>query len=57
MGERRGDYRVLVEEPEEKTTLGIPRGRWDDNIKKDIQEVWGGVMDWIELAQDRHRQL
>ena len=33
--------------------LGRPRRRWEDNIKMDLQEVRYGVMDWIELAQDR----
>jgi len=28
---------------------------WKDNIKMDLQEVGGGGMDWIELAQDRNR--
>jgi hypothetical protein len=35
--------------------LGRPRIRWEDNIKTDLHEVGGGVMDWIELAQDRDR--
>jgi hypothetical protein len=26
-----------------------------DNIKMDLQEVGWGVMDWIDLAQDRNR--
>jgi hypothetical protein len=33
----------------------IPRRRWEDNIKMDLQEVEYGGMDWIELAQDRDR--
>jgi hypothetical protein len=28
-------------------------GRWEDNIKMDVQEVGGGRGDWMELAQDR----
>jgi hypothetical protein len=34
--ERRVVYRVLVETPEGKTTLGRPRRRWEDNIKMDL---------------------
>ena len=55
MGERKRIYRVLVGKPEGKRPLGRPRGRWEDNIKTDLQEVGGGGMDWIELAQDRDR--
>ena len=55
MGEERGVYRVLVGKPEGKRPLGIPRRRWEDNIKMDLQEVGCGGMDWIELAQDRDR--
>jgi len=29
------------------------RHRWEYNIKIDLQEVGYGVMDWIELVQDR----
>ena len=38
-----------------KRSLGRPRGRWEDSIKMDFQEVgcWG--VDWIDLAQDRDR--
>jgi hypothetical protein len=43
----------LVEKPEEKRPLGIPRRWWEDDIKMDLQEVGCGGMDWIELAQDR----
>ena len=48
-------HRVLVGKPEEKSLLGRPRHRWDDNIKMDLQEVGGGCVDWMELAQDRDR--
>ena len=39
MGERRGKYRIMVGEPEWKWPLGKPRRRWEDTIKKDVQEV------------------
>jgi hypothetical protein len=55
MGEERGVYRVLVGKPEGKNPLGIPRRRWEGNIKMDVQGVGFGGMDWIELAQDRDR--
>ena len=38
---------------EGKRPLGRSRRRWEDNIKMDIQEVGCGVMDWIDLGQDR----
>ena len=60
--EERGVYRVLVERPEgrrplgrPRRRLGRPRRRWVDNIRKDLQEVGCGSMDWIGLAQDRDR--
>jgi hypothetical protein len=45
----------VLEKPGGKRTLGRPRGRWEDNIKMDLQEVsWDGT-DWIDLAEDRDR--
>jgi hypothetical protein len=41
MGVRRGIYRVFVGKPEGK----IPRHRWEDNIKMDLQEVGCGGTD------------
>ena len=45
MVEGRGVYRVLVGKPEGKRPVGRPRGRWEDNIKIDLQEVGYGGMD------------
>jgi hypothetical protein len=56
MGQSRGVYRVLVGKPEGKRPRGIPRRRWEDNIKMDLQEVGCGAMDWINLTQDRDRR-
>ena len=48
MGYNIGVYRALVEKSEGKRPLGRPRRRWEDNIKKDLQEVECGV--WTELS-------
>jgi hypothetical protein len=48
-------YKVLVEKPGGKRTLGKPRCKWKDNIKTDIQELERGGMNWVALAQDRGR--
>jgi hypothetical protein len=44
-----------VGKPEGKRPRGRARLRWEDNIKMDLQQMGCGGMDWIELAQDRHR--
>jgi len=51
MGEDRGVHRVLVGKPEGKRSLGRPRRGWGDNIKMDLQEVGGGLGDWMKLAR------
>ena len=53
MCEEMGVYRVLVGKPEGRRPMGIPRRRWVDNIRLDLQEVRCGYMDWIRLARDR----
>ena len=55
MGERRSVYRVLVGKPEVKRPLRRPRRGWEDNIKMDLEGVECGVVDLIELAQNRDR--
>jgi hypothetical protein len=51
----RDAYNILVGRPEGRRPLGRPRRRWEDNIKMDLWEIGFGVMDWIDLAQDRDR--
>jgi len=53
MVETRGLFRVLVGKPEGKRPLGIPRRRWEDNIKMDLQEVGCGVWtdsSWLKIG-------
>jgi hypothetical protein len=42
MGEKRNAYRLSVGKPERKKLLRRPKRRW-------------GVMDWIDLPQDREQ--
>jgi hypothetical protein len=55
MGEGRVVQRVLVGKPEGRRPLGRPRHRWNDNIRRDLQEVGGDCWNWMERAQDRDR--
>ena len=48
-------YRVMVGKPDGRRPLGRSRQKWGDNIRMDLQELGYGVMNWIELAQDRDR--
>jgi len=40
-----------VRRPEGRKPLGRPRGRWEDNIKMDFQDVGWGCMDWTDVAE------
>ena len=46
---------ILLGKPEGRRPLERPGRRWVDNIRRDLQEVGCGYMDWIGLAQDRDR--
>jgi len=48
-GRRR--YRVLVGKYERKRPLGKPRCRWEDKIKRDLQEVGRGLVNAVMNLQ------
>jgi len=55
VGDRRGARRVLMGRPDGKRQLGIPRRRWQHNVKTDLQEMgWRGTEEirerWWELV-------
>jgi hypothetical protein len=52
-GEKRNTYRSLVGRPGGKGELGIPRRRWEYNVKMDLRAVVLGDMDWTDLDRDR----
>jgi hypothetical protein len=53
--DRRGAYRVLVGRNDRRRPFGRPRCSWLDYIKMDLQKVFWGAMDWIDLAWDMDR--
>ena len=42
-------HKVLVGKPDGKRPLGIPRCRWEDNIKMDLEEVGTG-WSWLRIG-------
>jgi hypothetical protein len=54
-GARRGVCRVLAGKSKGRRPLERPRRIWENNLKKEIQEFGCGLVDCIELAQDRDR--
>ncbi|KAJ4431090.1 hypothetical protein ANN_19685 [Periplaneta americana] len=53
MAKSRNVCSLLVGRLKGKRPLGIPRLRWEDNIKMDLRKVGYDDRDWINLAQDR----
>jgi len=53
-GGRKGKHSVLVGTPEGKRSLRRYTYRWENNIKRDLQEL-GWSTEWTDLAQNRDR--
>jgi hypothetical protein len=45
--------KILLRRPEWKRPLERPRRRGEDNIRTDLMELEGEIVDWMHLAQDR----
>jgi hypothetical protein len=56
MGMMRKAYIVLVGKLERKRLLGRLRRRWDDNIRKNLREIWWESVDWMHLSQNRYKR-
>jgi hypothetical protein len=39
-----------MQRPEGKTTVERCRHSWEDNMKKDLKEIWYEIVEWIHLA-------
>ena len=45
--------KVLTGKPTGKRLLERPRRRWEDNIRKDLEEIGINAGNWVDSAQDR----
>ena len=53
MEEGRNAFKILTRKPIRKRPLGRPRRRWEDNIRKDLEEIDIKAGNWVGLIQDR----
>ena len=54
MEEGRSAFKILTGKPTGKRPLGMPRRRWEDNIRMDLEEVGISAGNWVDSAQDRN---
>ena len=47
MEEDRTAFKILTDKPAEKSPLGRPRRRWEDNIRMDLKEIDICTRNWI----------
>ena len=47
-----GAFKILTAKPIGKRPLGMPRRRWEDNIRMDLKEI-GIKGNWVDSAQVR----
>jgi hypothetical protein len=52
MGDVRNALKCLIEKPEDKSLLGRPIRRWDDDIEMELQGICCADVDWIHQAQN-----
>jgi hypothetical protein len=44
-------YKLLVGKPERNRPRGRPRCRWKGKVGRDLKEIWGALVDYIDLAE------
>lgn len=52
MGKIRNAH-ISVRKSEGKEQSGKPRQRWENNIKRNIKNIWHDSMNWPQLTQNR----
>jgi hypothetical protein len=53
MKDGRSAFRILASKPTGKRPSGMPRRRWEDNIRKYLKEIGINTRNWVDSAQDR----
>ena len=46
-------FNILTGKPTGKRLLGMPRRRWEDNIRMDLEETGINAGNWVDSPQDR----
>ena len=54
MEEGRCAFKILAGKPTGKRPLERRRRRWEDNIRKDLDEIGINAGNWVDSAQDRN---
>ena len=54
MEEGRSAFKIFTGKPTGKRSLGMPRCRWEDNIRMDLEEIGINAGNWVDSAQDRN---
>ena len=54
MEEGRSAFNILTGKPTGKRPLVMPRRRWEDNIRMDLEEMCTNAGNWVDLAKDRN---
>jgi hypothetical protein len=55
MEEMRNSYRLLARKIEGKGPLERPKHMWQDNIQKNLTEIWWEGIEWIHCGQKRDK--
>ena len=54
MEEGRSAFKILRGKPTGKRPLGMPRRRWEDYIRMDLEEIGVSGGNWVDSAQGRN---
>ena len=53
MEEGTSAFKILTGKPTGLRPLGMPRRRWEGNIRMDLEEIGINAGNWVDSAQDR----